>query len=101
MLRHQLASTGKGYDFLTFRLAVDEALLGRDRSLIVDLDQIGFLDALVIRELIRALRRLRDRGGTLYVLANRPPVICALRATGLDRVFRAAQNENRCAEGIA
>jgi anti-anti-sigma factor len=87
---HRLASTATAYDFAAFRDAVDAALATKERTLAVDLDEIGFLDAAVIRELIRALRRLRDRGGNLSVEATRPGVLTSLRATGLDRVFRTA-----------
>lgn len=87
---HRLASTATEYDFAALKDAVDAALATKERVLAVDLDGIGFLDAAVIRELIRALRRLRDRRGNLAVEATRPGVLTSLRATGLDRVFRIA-----------
>lgn len=86
---HRLAPTATTYDFAALRDAVDAALATKERVLAVDLDGIGFLDAAVIRELIRALRRLRDRGGNLSVEATRPGVLASLRVTGLERVFRA------------
>lgn len=88
MLRHQLTSIGRHYDFSSLRRAVDTAAKSEERTLVVDLDGIGFLDATIIRELILGLRRLRDRGGALRVAATRPAVMSSLRATGLDRVFR-------------
>ena len=89
MMRHQLTSVGRFYDFSALRRAIDSAVCSDERALIVDLDAIGFLDATIIRELILGLRRLRDRGGTLLVAATRPGVVSSLKATGLDRVFRA------------
>jgi anti-anti-sigma factor len=90
MVRHQLASIGRDYDFESLRSAVDAALNTNERSLTVDLDGVGFLDAAVVRELIRGLRRLRDRGGTMYVASTRGSIHTSLRALGLDRVFRTA-----------
>ena len=88
MLRHQLTSVARHYDFSSLRQAVDTAVRSDERALVVDLDEIGFLDATIIRELILGLRRLRDHGGTLRVSATRASVISSLRDTGLDRVFR-------------
>lgn len=100
MVQHQLAPAGRSYDFAALRTAVDSALTSNERTLIVDLDSVGFLDAGVIRELIRGLRRLREHGGTMYVASTRGSIHASLRALGLDRVFR-TPNKNRCAEGIA
>lgn len=87
MLQHRLCPTPADYDFVGLRQAVDAALHTQERTLVVDLDGVGFLDAAIIRELIRGLRRLRDRGGNLQVKTSRPAVILSLRATGLDRIF--------------
>ncbi|MBV8425166.1 MAG: STAS domain-containing protein [Candidatus Eremiobacteraeota bacterium] len=87
MLNHRLRPTPVDYDFIGLRGAVDDALATPDRALVVDLDGVGFLDAAIIRELIRGLRRLRERGGSLRVQASRPAVVLSLKATGLDRIF--------------
>ena len=88
MLHHRLQPTATEYDFAALRFAVESALGTPERELSVDLDAVGFLDAGVIRELIRALRKLRDKGGNMHVEATRPAVLTGLRVTGLDRVFR-------------
>jgi len=88
MIRHQIASTGRNHDFASLRTAVDDALKTNERSLIVNLDGLDVLDESVIRELIRGLRRLRDRGGTMYVASTRGSIHASLRALALDRVFR-------------
>lgn len=88
MVRHQLAPLGNDYDFPALRKAVDTALVTKERALVVDLDGVGFLDAGVIRELIRVLRRMRDRGGTVYLASTRDVIHTSLRVLGLDRVFR-------------
>ena len=84
---HRLEASGAGYDFAALQAAVDGALAGRERTLVVGLDGIGFLDNSVMRELIRASRRLRDTGRRLHLEATQDRVLTSLRATGLDRVF--------------
>lgn len=90
MVRHQLGSAGRSYDFAALHTAVDTALNTREQTLVVDLDGVGFIDNAVIRELILALRRLRDRGGSLYVTYTRPSIQSSLCALGLERVLRTA-----------
>lgn len=90
MVHHRLQTIAAEYDFGGLHDAVDAALSTPERALIVDLDAIGFLDAAVIRELIRGLRRLRDKGGMLRVQASRPAVLQSLKTTGLDRIFCSA-----------
>ena len=90
MFHHRLRPTATEYDFAALRGAVDAALGTPERLLVVDLDAVGYLDAAVIRELIRGLRRLRDKGGDLHVEATRAALLTGLKTTGLDRVFRSA-----------
>ena len=87
MLYFQLASTGRTYDFPALREAVASALEHRERSLTVGLDAIGFLDDAIIRELIKALRNLREIGGSMKLHVSNPRIVNALRMMGLDRVF--------------
>jgi len=88
MFHHRLQATATEYDFTALHGAVEMALGTPERELSVDLDAVGFLDASVIRELIRGLRKLRDKGGNMHVETTRPAVLTGLRATGLDRIFR-------------
>lgn len=61
---------------------------GADPHLIVDLGGVTFLDSSVLGVLVGALRRARDRGGDLWLIAGQPSVLTVLRVTNLDRVMR-------------
>ena len=85
---HRLQSHGPVYDFDGLRASVKSTLASGERSLTVDIDSIGYLDPAVIRELILALRRFRDVGGTVRLQTTRPGLVYALKSIGLDKIFR-------------
>ena len=68
-----------------------EQLLGVLRSdtrrLIVDLSHVSFCDASGLAVLVGTNRRVRRLGGVLRLAAPAPPVLEALRITGLDLQF--------------
>jgi len=53
----------------------------------VDLEGVEFLDSTGLGVLIGSLRRCRERGGALALVAPREAVQKVLRITGLDKVF--------------
>ena len=55
--------------------------------LIVDLEQVSFLDSSGIGVLIGALRRLREHGGSLRLTAPSPPVRRVLELTGVTTIL--------------
>lgn len=70
------------------RAALTTCHTGDDPHLIVDLGGVTFLDSSVLGVLVGALRRARDRGGDLWLIAGQPSVLTVLRVTNLDRVIR-------------
>ncbi|GAA4182680.1 anti-sigma factor antagonist BldG [Streptosporangium oxazolinicum] len=64
-------------------------LLGQSQTMLVVLDMsaVEFCDSTGMNVLLSALKRLRERGGTLEVAAPRPAVRKILQVTGLDSVF--------------
>jgi anti-sigma B factor antagonist len=54
---------------------------------IVDLDQVGFIDSSGLGVLVGALRRLRERGAEMHVVCTREQILKIFRITGLDKVF--------------
>ncbi|MGH7327732.1 MAG: STAS domain-containing protein [Polyangiaceae bacterium] len=88
MLYHQLAASSAAvHDFADLRAVVDVAVQTHEREVVVGLDSIESLDDAVIRELIRALRRIREIGGAVCLDTTRASVCDTLHDTGLDRVF--------------
>ncbi len=57
------------------------------RRLIVDLSHVSFCDASGLAVLVGTNRRVRLLGGVLRLAAPAPPVLEALRITGLDLQF--------------
>jgi anti-sigma B factor antagonist len=56
-------------------------------SVIVDLDEVTFLDSTALGVLVGALKRQRDHGGTFSVVASGNRVRRLFDITGLTRVF--------------
>lgn len=54
---------------------------------VIDMSGVEFCDSTGMNVLLSALKRLRERGGTLEVAAPRPAVRKILQVTGLDSVF--------------
>ena len=67
--------------------AVTETLQTERHRLIVGLDRLPTLDVARIAGLISGLRRLREVGGSISLVASRPDVLRTLATTGLDHVF--------------
>lgn len=61
---------------------------GGVRKLVVDLEQVGFLDSSGLGVLIGALRRLKEHDGELALVCNEGSTLKVLTVTGLDKVFR-------------
>jgi anti-sigma B factor antagonist len=57
------------------------------RTLIVDLNGVGFIDSSGLGVLVGALRRAREAGGDLRVVSVQEGIARILRITGLDHVF--------------
>ena len=76
------------------RLVEDSPLdeSGRRRA-VVDLGRVTFLDSTVLGALVGAIRRMRERGGELYLVYPPHPASRIFELTGLDAVFPAAEPE--------
>jgi anti-sigma B factor antagonist len=61
---------------------------GGVRKLVVNLEQVGFLDSSGLGVLIGALRRLKERDGDLALVCNEGSTLKVLTVTGLDKVFQ-------------
>ncbi len=57
------------------------------RLLIVDLDQVDFIDSSGLSALVSGLKAVRQRGGTLNLCRAHTQALTSLRLTMLDRVF--------------
>lgn len=64
-----------------------EALEAGARRLVIDMSRAGFCDSTGISVLLSAMKRSRDRGGDLELVAPGTAVMKVLQVTGLDEVF--------------
>lgn len=56
-------------------------------DLIVDLEQVDFLDSSGLAVLVNALKRARAHDGSLRLVCTREPILQIFRITGLNRTF--------------
>jgi anti-sigma B factor antagonist len=61
---------------------------GGVRRLVVNLEEVGFLDSSGLGVLIGALRRLKEHDGVLRLVCNEGSTLNVLTVTGLDKVFQ-------------
>lgn len=59
----------------------------RTTLVVIDMSGVEFCDSTGMNVLLAALKRLRERDGTLELAAPRPAVRKILQVTGLDSVF--------------
>ena len=62
-------------------------LLAETRQLIVDLDDVGFLDSTALGVLVGALKRARGEGGDVRIVCTQPRVRKVFEITRLDSAF--------------
>lgn len=62
-------------------------LIDGSSHLVLDLDQVTFIDSLGLGTLIGAHKRARVLQGSLVIVCTSAPVLRVLVATALDRVF--------------
>ena len=58
-----------------------------NEKLIVDLDEVGFLDSTALGVLVGVLKRVRMHGGDLRLVCTQPRVLKVFEITRLDQAF--------------
>ena len=84
------------------REALDEQMAAGRTDLVVDLDEVTFLDSTGLGVLVGRLKLVRGQNGTLRIVSAQDRILKVFRITGLDKVFHiydsiedAAQRLNR------
>ncbi len=60
--------------------------LSQANRLVIDLCGVPFMDSTGLGALIGGIRRIRDAGGSVEVVCDRPAVLRLLHTTGFDRI---------------
>ncbi|MRR11116.1 anti-sigma factor antagonist, partial [bacterium] len=56
-------------------------------DILVDLDEVGFIDSSGLGVLVGGMRRVKERSGSLRLVCTRENILKIFRITGLDKVF--------------
>jgi anti-sigma B factor antagonist len=67
-------------------------------NIIIDLQNVGFIDSSGLGVLVSALRRARERDGAVRIVCSRDNVLKIFRITGLDKVFPIFSDEAEARE---
>jgi len=79
------------YSAPVLRATLDELVAGGAKMIVVDLDNVDFLDSSGLGALIGAFKQLRGLGGGTIRLAAPPPQVRKiLELTGINQVFEVA-----------
>lgn len=57
------------------------------RRLVVDLEDVGFLDSSGLSALVSSMKGMEEVDGKLALVCQQDPVLKVFTVTGLDRVF--------------
>ena len=76
-------------------------LAASGRSLVVDLDQVSFIDSSGLAALVGAARRAAAHGARLQVVCARPRTRQLFRLTGLDSQVQLARTLDGVLESVA
>jgi len=70
-----------------FRTALESAVAGAARAVILDLQAVTFIDSTGLSVLLTALRQVERSGGRLAVVCSNPTVLRLFEITSLDTTF--------------
>lgn len=63
--------------------AVDDGCI----DLVVDLENVGFIDSSGLGVLVSGLRRVKEQSGSMRIICTKEGILKIFRITGLDKVF--------------
>jgi anti-sigma B factor antagonist len=66
---------------------VTRGLLDVASHIVIDLDQVGFIDSTGLSVLVATYRRVTSQGGSMVLVCNSTPCMRVMEMTGLSRVF--------------
>ena len=76
------------------RTLVDEATAERPPLVVIDVEEVAFMDSSVLREFLRAHREVSGAGGRLVVAGAQPTVRRLLELTGTAELFELAESRS-------
>jgi anti-sigma B factor antagonist len=85
--RHVIAVAGELDLYTTPQLVAElETLTPQGPEIVLDLNEVSFVDSTALGAILLASRRLRQAGGTLALVCASPSTVKLLTLVGVDRV---------------
>jgi len=81
------------------KTAVDDAVSSGRPRIVVDLNEVSFMDSSGLGALVAGLKRARQGSGELRITGVNTQVATVLKLTNLDRVLRAHPSVDAAADG--
>ena len=75
------------YTAAQLRAVLDEEIGAGNARLVVDLDEVSFLDSTGLGVLVGRLKLVRNNSGWLRIVCSNDRILRVFRITGLDKVF--------------
>ncbi len=69
------------------RQAIDELVSSGETQLVLDLQDVQFLDSSALSVLVAGLRQLQAEGGNLSLVCTKPRILQVFRITNLEEIF--------------
>ena len=85
--------TTEGDSAARLRDRLVSSIEGGQRSILLDMGQVSYMDSLLLGELVQAYASAVTRGATLKLINVTSRLRELLRVTKLDRVLRSAEND--------
>ena len=83
-----------------FRRTVLDLVSNGETSILVDLQNVNFVDSSGLGALVAALKRTREVGGKLYLCAVNDQIKTVLELTSMDRVFTIFPDRATCEKAV-
>ncbi|MHB2018642.1 MAG: STAS domain-containing protein [Candidatus Xenobia bacterium] len=77
-----------------FKLKATELLEAGHRHIVLNLDELNFIDSVALGILIGLLRKAREMAGDIVIVCNHPRIEKLFSVTGLHRAFRMLKRED-------
>lgn len=81
--------------------AIDPLLQGGTRAILINLDQVPYMDSAGIGALVASYKRALDRGATMKLLNPKKRVFDLLHLVKLDAIFECFQDERQAIASFA
>jgi anti-sigma B factor antagonist len=89
------------YHAPTVRLWLDRATASDPAKVVVNLEDVSFLDSTGLSTLVQGMKRSRKLNGDIRLCGLRPPIRMVFELTRLDRVFEIFGSEEEAVQAFS